>query len=345
MLFIENTKTKSNFAQSKQLMTTTNTSQQNTRHTISKIVFIFAITLCLMPFITPPVALLIGLVIGLTLGHPYIHLNKKATNLLLKSSVVGLGFGMNINNALQAGKTGILFTVASIVGTMVLGGLLGWLFNIEKKTSYLVSSGTAICGGSAIAAIGPVIEAEEQQMSVALGIVFILNSIALIIFPVIGHWLALLPNQFGMWCAIAIHDTSSVVGAATTYDKIYDPNHSGIAPAIATTVKLARALWIIPLSFVSAMIFKNKSGKMNIPWFIGFYILAMLAFTYIPFVRLYSDWVVMAAKKGLTITLFLIGAGLSKKVIKSVGFRPVLQGVILWIAISLTALWAVIHLI
>jgi len=210
-----------------------------------------------------------------------------------------------------------------------------WL-NVDKKTSYLISSGTAICGGSAIAAISPVIKAEEKQISVALGCVFILNSIALFAFPVIGHYFNLSQTQFGLWCALAIHDTSSVVGAAAKFG----PH----ALEVATTVKLARALWIIPVAFASTFIFKNKSKKISIPYFIGLFILAMVANTYIASVSVISPYIMLIAKAGLTLTLFLIGAGLSRKVLASVGFRPLLQGIALWIAISATALYAVMHL-
>jgi uncharacterized integral membrane protein (TIGR00698 family) len=301
-----------------------------------KAVFIICIVLCLTPFISPAIALLMGLIIAQFTGHPYLHLNHKATHLLLQFSVVGLGFGMNVHTAMQAGKEGVLFTIASITGTLVFGYLMGKWLNIEKKTSYLISAGTAICGGSAIAAISPVIKAEEKQISVALGCVFILNSIALFIFPVIGHHFNLSQTQFGLWCAIAIHDTSSVVGAASKYG-----TH---ALEVATTVKLARALWIVPVSFMSAFIFKNKSKKISIPYFIGLFILAMVANTYLPVVKMISPYIVTIAKMGLTLTLFLIGAGLSRKILVSVGFRPLLQGVALWAAISVTALYAVMHL-
>ncbi|WCT11740.1 YeiH family protein [Mucilaginibacter jinjuensis] len=301
-----------------------------------KVIFIFGIALCLTPFISPAVALLMGLVVAQFIGHPYLHLNHKATHILLQVSVVGLGFGMNVHSAMQAGKEGILFTIASISGTLVFGYLMGRWLNIEKKTSYLISAGTAICGGSAIAAISPVIKAEEKQISVALGCVFILNSIALFVFPVIGHHFNLSQTQFGLWCAIAIHDTSSVVGAAAKYG----PH----ALEVATTVKLARALWIIPVAFMSTFIFKNKSKKIKIPYFIGLFILAMVVNTYIPAVSMISPYLIMIAKAGLTLTLFLIGAGLSRKVLASVGVKPLAQGVALWILISTTALYAVMHL-
>ncbi len=302
----------------------------------SKVIFIGCVILCLTPFVSPAIALLMGLVVAQLSGHPYMHLNHKATHLLLQVSVVGLGFGMNVHSALQAGKEGVLFTIASITSTLIFGYFLGRWLKIEKKTSFLISSGTAICGGSAIAAISPVIKAEEKQISIALGCVFIFNSIALFIFPVIGHHFNLSQTQFGLWCAIAIHDTSSVVGAASKY--------GAHALEVATTVKLARALWIIPVAFMSTFIFQNKSKKISIPYFIGLFILAMIANTYIPAVSIISPYIIMIAKAGLTLTLFLIGAGLSRQVLVSVGFKPLLQGLVLWIAISTTALYAVMHL-
>jgi len=315
---------------------TKSTSLVNIDDNTKKIIFIICVAFCLTPFASPPIALLLGLVIAQIIGHPYLHLNHKATHLLLQVSVVGLGFGMNVHSALQAGKEGVLFTIASITGTLVFGYFMGKWLNIEKKTSFLISSGTAICGGSAIAAISPVIKAEEKQISVALGCVFVLNSIALFIFPAIGHYLNLSQTQFGLWCAIAIHDTSSVVGAASKY--------GAHALEVATTVKLARALWIIPVTFMATFLFKNQSKKVSIPYFIGLFILAIIANTYIPAVSVVSPYLIIIAKAGLTLTLFLIGAGLSRKVLASVGFKPLLQGVALWVAISATALYAVMHL-
>ena len=301
--------------------------------TTREVIFLLAVVLCLSPLISPPIALLMGLIIAQFIGHPYLHLNHKATHILLQVSVVGLGFGMNVTSALKAGKEGILFTIVSIIGTLVIGFFMGKFLKIEKKTSYLISTGTAICGGSAIAAISPVIKAEEKQISVALGTIFILNSVALFLFPFIGHQLNLSQSQFGMWCAIAIHDTSSVVGAASKYG----PQ----ALEIATTVKLARALWIIPVAFLSTFIFKNKDSKVKIPYFIGLFVLAMIANTYIPFIQQYNHYLTNIAKAGLTLTLFLIGCGLNRKTISSVGFKPLIQGVILWVIIATAALWAV----
>lgn len=300
-----------------------------------KIIFFIGIAVCATPFVSPAIALLIGLAIAQLTGHPFIALNHKATNWLLQFSVVGLGFGMNVHSALQAGREGIVFTVFSIISTLIMGYLMGRWLKIEKKTSHLISSGTAICGGSAIAAIAPVIQADEKQISVALGCIFILNSIALFVFPMLGHHFNLSQTQFGLWCAIAIHDTSSVVGAAAKY--------GAKALEVATTVKLARALWIIPVAFLSTFLFNNKSKKIKIPYFIFLFILAMVANTYLAQVAVLSPYITMVAKAGLTLTLFLIGAGLSRQVLLAVGFKPLLQGVVLWLLISSAALYAVLH--
>lgn len=300
-----------------------------------KIIFFIGIAVCATPFVSPAIALLIGLAIAQLTGHPFIALNHKATNWLLQFSVVGLGFGMNVHSALQAGREGIVFTVFSIISTLIMGYLMGRWLKIEKKTSHLISSGTAICGGSAIAAIAPVIQADEKQISVALGCIFILNSIALFVFPMLGHHFNLSQTQFGLWCAIAIHDTSSVVGAAAKY--------GAKALEVATTVKLARALWIIPVAFLSTFLFNNKSKKIKIPYFIFLFILAMVANTYLAQVAVLSPYITMVAKAGLTLTLFLIGAGLSRQVLLAVGFKPLLQGIVLWLLISSAALYAVLH--
>lgn len=301
-----------------------------------KIIFLTAALFCLLPFMSAPLALLLGLILAQLIRHPYPELNHKATNFLLKVSVVGLGFGMNVFAAMKAGREGVLFTVASIVGVLTLGYVLGKIFKIERKTSHLIAAGTAICGGSAIAALSPVMKAEEKDISVSLGIVFILNAVALFLFPMIGHALGLTQGQFGMWCAIAIHDTSSVVGAAGKY--------GAEALQIATTVKLARALWIVPLAFGTAFLFKSDRCKVQLPYFIGLFILAMLANTYLPFVHALSPYIVEIAKAGLTLTLFLIGSGLSFKVVRMVGAKPFLQGLILWLAISGASLWAIMTL-
>lgn len=312
--------------------------KSSTAESLRKAIFIIVAILCLTPLITAPVALLLGIIMAQVVGSPYGSLIQKykITPRLLQYSVVGLGFGMNVNSALQAGKQGILFTIATIAGTLVLGAILGLIMRIDKKTSHLISCGTAICGGSAIAAIAPVIRADERQISVSLGIVFILNAIALFIFPVIGRELNLSDTQFGLWSAIAIHDTSSVVGAATAYGGSDTINY-------ATTVKLARALWIIPLALFTAFFFKEGKQKTKIPYFIAFFILAMFINTYVPFVNAQSKILVSIAKAGLVLTLFLIGAGLSMKTIKSVGIKPMIQGVVLWVAIATVSLLFIIN--
>ncbi|WP_396177673.1 YeiH family protein [Flavobacterium micromati] len=302
---------------------------------MKKIIFLLLILFCLSGYVSPPIALLLGLLVANISGHPFLQYNYKITNVLLQFSVVGLGFGMNINAAMSAGKQGFLFTILSIFCTLILGFFLGKWLDIEKKTSHLISCGTAICGGSAIAAIAPVIESNEKQTSVALGVIFILNSIALFLFPAIGHWLEMSQQQFGLWCAIAIHDTSSVVGAANKY--------GAEALQIATTVKLARALWIVPVALLTSFIFKNRSTRIKIPYFIGLFILAMLMNTYVLQVALISPFLVTIAKIGLTLTLFLIGAGLNFTALKSVGFKPLFQGFLLWLFISTAALYSILY--
>jgi uncharacterized integral membrane protein (TIGR00698 family) len=304
--------------------------------TISKqIIFVILLLLCLTSIISPPIALLLGLLVANLSGNPFLEFNHKAITILLQFSVVGLGFGMNATSALSAGKEGLVLTIASIFSTIILGAFLGKWFRIDKKTSHLISCGTAICGGSAIAAIAPVIKSDEKQTSVALGVIFILNSIALFLFPYIGHELNLSQREFGLWCAVAIHDTSSVVGAANKF--------GAEALQIATTVKLARALWIIPIALITTVLFKNKETKIKVPYFIGLFILAMLLNTYVPQTAIIAPSLVVLAKIGLTVTLFLIGAGLNLSVLKTVGVKPLLQGVLLWVFIATAALIAIIY--
>jgi uncharacterized integral membrane protein (TIGR00698 family) len=301
---------------------------------LNRVVFIVFLLLCLTPFVDPPLALFTGFVYAQLFNHPFKSYNHKATNWLLKISVVGLGFGMNVHHAVQAGKEGIILTVFSIVSTFLVAWLIGKWLKVDSKISYLMATGTAICGGSAIAAVAPIIKADEKQMSVSLGTVFILNSVALFIFPVIGYLLNMTQHQFGLWSAIAIHDTSSVVGAAAKYGQE--------ALQVATTVKLERALWIIPVSIITAVIYKSSNQKIKIPYFIGFFILAMVMSTYLSDFRPVYDVVVIAARKGLTVTLFLIGSGLSLNSIKSVGFKPLLQAIMIWIFISIISVVAIL---
>lgn len=312
--------------------------------TVRTVLFVIAIIICTTPLSSPPFALLLGFVFAQFVGHPFVHLNAKSTGLLLKVSVVGLGFGMNVTQAMEAGKSGFLLTIASISFTIIVGLVIGKLLGIEKKTTTLVSSGTAICGGSAIAAIGPVVGANDKEMSVSMGTVFLLNSLALIIFPPIGHYFDLTQQQFGLWSAIAIHDTSSVVGAASTYGEE--------ALHIATTVKLARALWIIPLTIIMAFFFsvrspsdkKEGAKKMKMPWFILLFVVAMILNSYVPFIHDHSETLFSLSKIGLSVTLFLIGAGLSMTEIKAVGWRPLVLGVGLWLFISVLSFLAITKL-
>ncbi|MGA9638638.1 YeiH family protein [Flavobacterium sp.] len=302
-----------------------------------KIFFVLLLLICVFTKVSPPIALLLGLVVANLSGHPFLPFNHIAIRYLLQLSVVGLGFGMNALHAISIGATSLVFTIISIVTTISFGYLIGKWLSIENKTSHLISCGTAICGGSAIAAIAPIIKSDEKQTSVALGVIFILNSIALFLFPAIGHWLNLSQQEFGLWCAIAIHDTSSVVGSANKYGQE--------ALEIATTVKLARALWIIPVALFTTVIFKNKTSNIKIPYFIGFFILAMLLNTYVTQVALFAPKLVGIAKIGLTITLFLIGSGLNINVLRAVGIKPLLQGIALWFFIAFSALTAIIYFI
>lgn len=285
---------------------------------------------------TPPVMLFLGLAYALICGQGYPSFNKKMSKMLLQYSVVGLGFGMNLHESLASGKEGMTFTIISVIGTLAIGMLIGRkLLKVDRETSYLISSGTAICGGSAIAAVGPVIKAKPANMSVALAVVFVLNAIALFIFPSIGHWLELSQQQFGTWAAIAIHDTSSVVGAGAAYGEE--------ALEVATTIKLTRALWIIPLALATSLIFKSKDSRITIPWFILYFIIAILLNTFVlDSVPQVGTAVSGIARRFLTLTMFFIGASLSMDVLRAVGIKPLIQGILLWIVISVGSLLYII---
>ncbi len=284
----------------------------------------------------PPVMLFIGLAYALLCGQGYPAFNKKISKTLLQYSVVGLGFGMNLYESLASGREGMLFTIISVVGTLAIGMLIGRkLLKVDKETAYLISSGTAICGGSAIAAVGPVIKAKPANMSVALAVVFVLNAVALFIFPSIGHWLSLSQQEFGTWAAIAIHDTSSVVGAGAAYGEE--------ALKVATTIKLTRALWIIPLALATSFIFKSKDHKITIPWFILYFVIGILLNTFVlDCVPEFGKAISGVARKCLTLTMFFIGASLSTDVLRTVGLKPLIQGVLLWIVISIGSLLYII---
>lgn len=316
------------------------------KNNVAKWIYILIIAIILVPVsyftdesepISPAMALLIGLIYAFTFSNPYPKFNKKCSKYLLQASVVGYGFSMNLQESLKSGAEGMTFTIASVVGVMVLGVMLGYWLHIERKTAYLISSGTAICGGSAIAAVGPVVKANENEMAVSLGVVFILNAVALFIFPPIGRWADMSDTQFGTWAAIAIHDTSSVVGAGDAYGPV--------ALQVATLIKLTRALWIIPLALVTMLIFRDKAAKISIPWFIFLFILAMVINTYAGIPAEFGHTMAFWAKKGMVLTLFLIGASLSLKSIKAVGAKPLLLAVLLWIAIGVSSFFVVINTI
>ncbi len=300
--------------------------------TAAKLIFFICLILAASGYVSPPIALLGGLVYGFTFAHPYQVHSRKLSRYLLQASVVGLGFGMNLHEIVHAGRVGFIYTAIGIGTSMLLGTLLGRMFSVGKKVSYLITVGTAICGGSAIAAVAPITNAGDEDIAVSLGTVFVLNSIALFIFPAIGGALHLSQSQFGLWAALAIHDTSSVVGATARY--------GSEALAIGTTVKLARALWIVPIALITAYFVKSKT-RIQWPWFILFFCLAAVTNTYVPLFAPAYPILSKLGRIGLTVTLFLIGTGLSKGTIKQVGARPLLQGVILWAVVAVSTLMAI----
>ncbi len=291
-----------------------------------KYLIIAGFLISFFPFVDPPVALLFGIMLAIFSDNPYKKETSKLTHKMLQFSVVGLGFGMNAVSAIEAGKNGFIFTLTGIAFTFILGIILSKILKVERKTSMLISSGTAICGGSAIAAVAPVIDSENEKTSVALGVVFILNSVALLIFPAIGKYFNMSQTEFGYWAAIAIHDTSSVVGAAAQFGKE--------ALQVATTVKLARALWIIPVTFIAALFFKSEIKKIKIPYFIFGFIAAVIINSYFTQFHSIYEFIYFISKRGLVATLFLIGTNLDPKTIRSVGFKPLLMGILLWVVVS-----------
>ena len=295
----------------------------------TKNLFLIGIIVAASGLISPPVALLVGLVYGLGFAHPYHGDAKRLSTFLLQASIVALGFGMNLHDVVRAGRSGFLYTAASIGFALLTGLALGYFFKVQPKPSLLISTGTAICGGSAIAAVGPVVNAGDEEMAVSLGTVFMLNSVALFLFPAAGHALHLTQSQFGLWSALAIHDTSSVVGATVKYG----PQ----ALMIGTTIKLARALWIVPLALAVAGIYRSKT-KVQWPWFILLFCLAAIAGTYVPAMSAINPKLSMLGKVGLTVTLYLIGTGISRTTMKEVGARPLLQGILLWALVAITSL-------
>ncbi len=302
------------------------------KNNLGKALFVLLVLFCLTPWSNSALALLAGVVFACTLGNPFKVYTKAYTSTLLQYSVIGLGAGMNLKVVGVVGVQGIGYTLTGILLTGLIGYLLARLLKTPFVLSTLISVGTAICGGSAIAATGPILKADSEEMSVSLGVVFILNALALFIFPPIGHALFLDQHQFGLWSALAIHDTSSVVGASMQY--------GAEALELATTVKLARALWIIPLSLGFALFMKSKT-KIKIPWFIFGFILMAAVMTWVPELNPAGGVISSAAKKLLVLTLFFIGSNLNLEAIKKVGARPLLLGFILWITVGGSTLMAV----
>ena len=301
---------------------------------MQKIVFFVGLILAATGLLSPPLALAAGLVYGLSLAHPY-HLEaRRLSKFLLQASVVGLGFGMNLAEVVKVGRSGFLYTAGSITAAILLGLAIGRGLRVARTSSFLIPVGTAICGGSAIAAVGPITNATEEEMAVSLGTVFVLNSIALLLFPALGGAMHLSQTQFGLWSALAIHDTSSVVGATAKY--------GAIALSVGTTVKLARALWIVPISILTSVLWKTKN-KIQWPWFIALFCLAAMANTYLPIFGFAYPVLSHLGKLGLTATLYLIGTGLSMATLRQVGVRPLLQGFLLWGIVAVGSLLLIVH--
>jgi uncharacterized integral membrane protein (TIGR00698 family) len=301
----------------------------------SKTVFLLGLIVAGSGLVSPPVALVGGTVFALLVKHPLKVESQKLSKTLLQVAVVLLGFGMNLREVLRVGRAGFAYTAVSITGALALGLLLGKAMKVGGKSSFLIAIGTAICGGSAIAAVAPITEATEEQISVSMGTIFLLNSVALVLFPVIGHALHLSQNQFGWWAALAIHDTSSVVGAGAAYGTQ--------ALVVGTTVKLARALWIVPVSLATAAYMRRGRGgeggaKVKMPWFILLFCAAAAVKASLPQFGGAYGVLNTLGKTGLTATLFLIGTGLSKQTLKQVGVRPLVQGVLLWVVVAAVSL-------
>ena len=300
---------------------------------MKKVLVVVLLVASAFPGVPSAGALAAGLVFALVTGGAFPSFSKKASRILLQAAVVGIGFGMNFNSAIRSGGAGMAMTIVSVVFVMVAGWALGRMIRVDGKVSYLVSAGTAICGGSAIAAVAPVVKADDSQISVSLGTIFTLNALALFIFPPIGRMLGLTEIQFGEWAAIAIHDTSSVVGAGAVY--------GAEALQTATLIKCTRALWILPLAFATTLIVREKGAKVSVPWLIVFFVLAMLINTLMPQSEVWTACtkvVVALSKQAMCVTLFLIGSMLSLTSLRRVGARPLLQGVALWVLTAAVSL-------
>ncbi len=293
----------------------------------------------LTPWASAPLALLAGIAFALVLGNPFPAQAKRWATWMLQLSVVGLGAGMNLAVVARVGLSGVGQTLVGLTVTLLLSLLLARLLRTERTTSLLIGVGTAICGGSAIAAVGPAVGAKSHQLSVSLAVVFLLNAAALLVFPRIGHAVGLAPDAFGLWSALAIHDTSSVVGASLQFG----PQ----SLEVGTTVKLARALWIIPLAFLLARVWRRDDDKAGAvagkkPWFIlGFVGVAALV-TWVPALKEPGQWAAQGARHVLVTTLFLIGAGVSRDALRQVGVRPLVLGVVLWAVVASATLGAIL---
>lgn len=298
-----------------------------------KNLFFIGIILAASGILSPPFALAAGLAYGLLVTHGYHMDAKRLSRFLLQASVVCLGFGMNLADVVRVGRSGFAYTAIGITFAMLLGTALAFLLRVRRVSAFLISAGTAICGGSAIAALAPVINASQEALAVSMGTVFVLNSVALFIFPAIGHALHLSQPQFGLWAALAIHDTSSVVGAAARYGTV--------ALGIATTVKLARALWIVPLS-IGAAAFRRSQARIQLPWFILLFCAAAALGSWIPLLHTQFLAVANLGRLGLAVTLFLIGTGITRDTVREVGARPMIQGILLWAVVSCVSLGAIL---
>ena len=296
--------------------------------------FFVGIILAAAGVLSPPLALAAGLAYGLLAVHPYRVDAHRLAKFLLQASVVCLGFGMHLGEVVRVGRSGVLYTAVGITFALGLGLLLGRVFRVGRIQSFLISAGTAICGGSAIAALGPVTGAGEEAMAVSMGTVFVLNSVALFIFPVIGGALHLSQTQFGLWAALAIHDTSSVVGASAKY--------GSVALGVGTMVKLARALWIVPVALAVAVA-KKSQARVQWPWFIGLFVIAAVMNSYVPWLGPVYPAMARLGRLGLAVTLFLIGTGIKREMIRKVGARPLIQGVLLWVVVGSVSLWAIVE--
>lgn len=301
---------------------------------ISKVAFVSLFLLTALPFVSSPIALVAGFSFSFVFGNPLLELTSRASKTLLKLSVVGLGFGVNFVEVVEVGKSSLLLTLISITATLCLGELLGRALKIPTNTRTLVSFGTAICGGSAIAAIAPVIKARDEEIAVSLATIFALNAVALIIFPPLGHLFELSQHQFGLWAALAIHDTSSVVGASAAF--------GAVALTVGTTAKLVRALWIAPYTLVVSVFWKSKE-KVGIPLFILGFVAAAFINSWFPAFDVVWESLYAMSKQALVMTLFLIGAGLTRQVLKQVGVRPLLLGVLLWVVVSVATLMLILE--